>query len=65
MIDLKPCPFCGGKAKIVTHFFYNLMPTYGVECICCGAKSSQFNDTEERAAEKWNLRTRKRRVKDD
>lgn len=50
---LKPCPFCGGKAKI--------FPTpddfgYGVECENdCIFFFGQF-DTRERAIEAWNRR---------
>lgn len=56
MIDLKPCPFCGGEAMIVEHTFYELNPTYGIYCKNCEAKTRQFYKTEEDAAEAWNRR---------
>lgn len=50
---LKPCPFCGGKAKIfATPDDFG----YGVECENdCIFFFGQF-DTRERAIEAWNRR---------
>ena len=49
-IKLKPCPFCGGEAKIVKSYY-----TIWAKCICCGAKS-RCEENEEKAAEAWNRR---------
>lgn len=56
MEELKPCPFCGGKAAIQTHKFFGLQNTYGVVCLDCYAQTRQFYDTEEEAAKAWNRR---------
>ena len=45
--ELKPCPFCGGKAFIDSEFS-------GVYCNC-GAELTFFESDKE-AAEKWNTR---------
>lgn len=55
MEKLKPCPFCGGEAK-VQRFPRN----YSVYCTECGARTMSFKPTEEEAVEDWN-----RRVSDD
>lgn len=53
MDELKPCPFCGGEAKIMTHESYvpeswrSLVGVYGVVCTSCRAGGYQFWDTEE------------------
>lgn len=52
MQELKPCPFCGGKAK------YNLF--CGNVCITCtecmGGVFPTRGNTKEQAAEDWNRR---------
>lgn len=58
MIELKPCPFCGGKAFLAEYdykFDTGYVPTYGVECTGCNAAIYDC-DTEEEAAEAWNRR---------
>lgn len=62
MIELKPCPFCGGEAisyKIEPHSHTLVdMPDYAgsgfAECTACGCCLS--DDNEEKAVEKWNRR---------
>lgn len=53
---LKPCPFCGGKAKIF-HYeqgdYYN--EAFSVYCDNCGASLEDY-DFEEQAIEHWNKR---------
>ena len=49
-IDLKPCPFCGGKAKVVKTYW-----TIYIKCQCCDARSN-CKETEQKAAEAWNRR---------
>jgi len=56
MSELKPCPFCGGEAYMITHRFYQLSNTYGVECLDCHAQTYQLYATEQKAQEAWNRR---------
>ena len=50
---LKPCPFCGGEAKITL-----LIGNYGVGCTKCpGAVFNCRRQTKEEAIEAWNRRT--------
>ena len=57
MTELKPCPFCGGKAKRRYE-----MPYSWIECAACKAASSfAFDEQEQRdgmkiAVEAWNRR---------
>ena len=55
---LKPCPFCGGDAKIKCGEIVNRYNTavyrhYHVECMSCGVDTRYF-DTEADAIEAWN-----------
>lgn len=58
--ELKPCPFCGGEAKIyktkTTSLTDTLIPCYFVFCkqCCC---QTQYSKTENEAISKWNRRT--------
>jgi hypothetical protein len=57
MAELKPCPFCGGKAE----YIYS-MPCNGVMCTKCGVWSKTIIDTYEqqdgkaKVIEAWNNR---------
>jgi Lar family restriction alleviation protein len=60
--ELKPCPFCGGKA--VTHACAELCNEmakiiydgkYGVHCRSCGVATLP-NNSESEAIEAWNRR---------
>ena len=52
MSELKPCPFCGGTAK-VSLFLGN----YCVTCTeCMGAISPARKQTKEEAIKAWNRR---------
>jgi len=44
MKELKPCPFCGGKA-----FVRYVMPCSTVQCEKCGASTGVFSDWYEEA----------------
>ena len=70
-ITLKPCPFCGGKAKVLegttSNIFGHLFYDYCVKCTDCSAflglyqvgDSAEFGllyDTEKEAIEAWNTR---------
>lgn len=58
MIELKPCPFCGGEAGV----FYRKQgydaPAYGVTCMCCSAKVFGYS-LREGAERAWNRRAEK------
>lgn len=58
-IELRPCPFCGGAAKISEHVFHKMKNTYGVACTYCKTQGWQFYETPEQAARRWNKRTGK------
>lgn len=61
--ELKPCPFCGGEAKLVTHSFWNERTqahtdhTYSVKCSKCFAETYQFYNEKTNAIDIWNRRT--------
>ncbi len=63
---LKPCPFCGGEARM-KYGKYNLLGAYGNEaterrwagvyCIKCGiSQPIRRNPTKEQAILYWNMR---------
>lgn len=58
--NLKPCPFCGSKARL---FFDNYSVGFGVYCLReseglkCSAAVLAVYESEELAAEAWNRRT--------
>lgn len=51
-IELKPCPFCGGEAKIKKNI---LNEDIYVECRNCYSRTDGFGITEY-AIEQWNRR---------
>lgn len=56
--ELKPCPFCGGEAKIHTSeefFLIDKKKFSSVFCKNCQATSRYFNTSKE-AIEAWNRR---------
>lgn len=56
MPELKPCPFCGGEAKInrIVNTFYQYA-RYFSSCTRCSAESKVF-ETEQEAIKSWNTR---------
>jgi Lar family restriction alleviation protein len=60
--ELKPCPFCGGRADLITHSFWNEKKqahtdkTYSIKCFICLTESYLFYETEQIAIEAWNRR---------
>ena len=57
MTDLKPCPFCGGKAEM--YFLGN--EKYTVRCKKCPAALVFDYDTVGLASACWNTRPRRKR----
>ena len=58
MAELKPCPFCGGKAFLSEVLYYcepGRCTTQFIECNECHATTYEYN-TEEEAIEAWNRR---------
>lgn len=49
---MKPCPFCGGLARVAESFEGGL---FWARCDGCSARN--FGTSEKEAAEKWNART--------
>lgn len=67
MEELKPCPFCGGKAKLratTTRTYPNHCKHYCYYCYCekCFATGQSFSDYDDdgssvfKAIEAWNRR---------
>lgn len=60
MEGLKPCPFCGGEAKMHAAFAHGAASRVGayVECGSCGAwsKTHWGDGAQEKTAEAWNRR---------
>ena len=55
MEELKPCPFCGGRACV------NRNRYVGVECLECGAKArstkcTEGNEARDVVTKRWNSR---------
>lgn len=55
--ELKPCPFCGGKAKAIKFLRITLKQkdTYYVECAVCRVRTMVELDIDT-AIETWNRR---------
>ena len=62
-LKLLNCPFCGGKAFVDTHRFWDekakdfTVQTYGVKCYDCQTGTWQHYRKEEDAIKQWNTRT--------
>lgn len=58
MADLKPCPFCGGKVKIIPEQVDARTVAYNFVCQngdCCANVYFDYSDREE-SIEAWNTR---------
>lgn len=53
-MELKPCPFCGGRAFIAENEELEFLPW--VICSDCGCETNCFRTVEE-AIKAWNRRT--------
>ena len=58
MIDkLKPCPFCGGKAKTRSYDYFVIPNVYwGVVCTKCFTQTYVSFESEQKAIKFWNTR---------
>ena len=54
MNKLKPCPFCGGEAKVESDTWRDVGVMHCVECEC--GVSTGVYETVEEAVEHWNRR---------
>ena len=58
--ELKPCPFCGGEALLLTRTrFYILEINRGRRAVFCANDDCSaiiFGNTDQEAIEKWNRR---------
>lgn len=55
MSKLKPCPFCGGEAKLLSTCNNYLRVLYWVECNECESRTLKFIEEEkDKAIEVWN-----------
>lgn len=57
--NLKPCPFCGGKARTQENNHYK--DIWSVMCKNCFTESDRYH-TEENAIEAWNTRKPMERI---
>jgi len=55
MTELKPCPFCGGEAEVLTAESMNGGYLFGVMCNDCRSRGDVY-DTEAEAIAAWNIR---------
>lgn len=55
--ELKPCPFCGGEAEVVSHISFFDQLFFGVKCLYCGIQTSQYYREPTPAIKIWNTRT--------
>lgn len=56
--ELKPCPFCGSKARLHKQSWKDvrgIVTRYWVRCAPCGSCSEEYN-TAEKAEAAWNRR---------
>ena len=59
MDKLKPCPFCGGEAKLINQRDYHgYIQSYRITCKTCGALTleTSSSNSKRKAAESWNTR---------
>lgn len=54
--NLKPCPFCGGRAEMQEAYHSMLSNEYFVKCKRCKAESGRYYKGTYGAAKAWNRR---------
>lgn len=55
-LKLKPCPFCGGQARMLPQSQEPFGKHYSVDCVECGVKMKIFTKFKKQAALTWNMR---------
>ena len=56
--ELKPCPFCGGKAALRMSWMADGHRYRSVECVECGATTpGNYSEVGDQSAWDWNTRT--------
>ena len=53
---LKPCPFCGGRAKRETARGFVVPPMHIVRCTKCGCMTTWMREDWRNAVSVWNRR---------
>lgn len=56
MSELKACPFCGGKAEIISEVIPTDGEVFSSRCKCCFSRTGQYT-SESAATDVWNRRT--------
>lgn len=59
--ELKPCPFCGGKAEVVPYSVYGKVKSYFVNCLKCGCQIRDYT-SKQNAEKAWNRRANDEKV---
>jgi len=56
--ELKPCPFCGGKAKLASYRSCDCCGKAYNAAVCCPSCMAEVShyDTDDEAVEVWNSR---------
>ena len=56
--QLKPCPFCGGKAIVRHSSLLRWCNEWAVECLVCSTiQGHEYKSTAEEAVSMWNTRS--------
>lgn len=59
-IELKPCPFCGSDAQMISEYETIVGKRYKVVCpVCMASVNTGCAQTDKQAARAWNRREEK------